>query len=77
MKRRKMENIVRTQRTTDEKNIIAEMKNSRVRGLKPHQLLQKKTSVKLKTAAVTQTENRHFLKNEKHLNKPFTLKQKN
>lgn len=30
-----MENIVRTQRTTDEKNIIAEMKNSRVRGLKP------------------------------------------
>ena len=75
--RRKMENILRTQRTTDEKNIMAEMKNSRVRGLKAYQLLQKKTSVKLKTAAVTQKENRHFLKNEKHLNKPFTLKKKN
>ena len=75
--RRKMENILRTQRTTDEKNIMAEMKNSRVRGLKAYQLLQKKTSVKLKTAAVTQTENRNFLKNEKHINKPLTLKKKN
>lgn len=31
-----MENILRTQRTTDEKNIMAEMKNSRVRGLKAY-----------------------------------------
>lgn len=54
------------------------MKNSKVRGLKEYQLLQKKTSVKLKTAAETQTENRHFLKSEKHLNRPaFTLKKKN
>ena len=53
------------------------MKNSRVRGLIAYQLLQKKT-VKLKTAAETQRENRHFLKNEKHLNKPaFTLKKEN
>lgn len=29
------------------------MKNSKVRGLKEYQLLQKKTSVKLKTAAET------------------------